>query len=103
MHDNFNICDLIVEKLKEKEQSVAWISRQVGCDGSDLRKMLKNNFHIHSELLLRISIALKEDFFVYYSEMVRANISHFAKHDDSKEVNFTRKTGENHPIKGVFA
>ena len=71
MHDNFNICELIVEKLKEKDCSVAWLARQVGCDGSDLRKMLKTNFHIHSELLLRISIALEEDFFAYYSEIVK--------------------------------
>jgi len=70
MHDNIHIGNLIFRKLKEKERSVAWLARQVNCDDANLGRLLKSNHHIHSELLLRISIALGEDFFTHYSEIV---------------------------------
>jgi plasmid maintenance system antidote protein VapI len=72
MHeDDIHIGKLIIEKLKEKERSVSWLARQINCDESNLGRLLKNSKHIHSELLLRISIALDEDFFVHYSEKIR--------------------------------
>jgi len=71
MHEDIHIGKLIVEKLKEKERTVAWLARQVHCDDANLGRVLKNSQHIHSELLLRISIALDEDFFAHYSEIVR--------------------------------
>jgi hypothetical protein len=71
--ENFHIGTLIEEKLKEKERSIAWLARKVGCNSCNLSRMLKTSFHIHSELLLRIAKVLDEDFFVHYSEMVRKN------------------------------
>jgi len=62
---------LILQKLKEKERSVAWLARHVNCDDGNLGRLLKGSQHIHSELLLRISITLEEDFFAYYSEIVK--------------------------------
>ena len=72
MQDNIHIGKLIVEKLKAKERSVAWLARHINCDDGNLGRLLKNNQHIHSEMLLRISIALEEDFFVYYSEIIQS-------------------------------
>jgi len=63
----FDMCRLILEKLKEKDLTVAWLARQIGCDDGNLGRMLKNNRHIHAALLFRISKALRHDFFVYYS------------------------------------
>jgi len=60
----------ILQKLNEKERTIAWLARQVNCNGGNLGRQLKNSPHIHSELLLRISKALKEDFFVCYSEIL---------------------------------
>ena len=66
-----HIGELILKCLEEKERSIAWLARKVNCNDANLGRMLKNSQHIHSELLLRISIALEEDFFVYYSEIIK--------------------------------
>jgi len=66
---------LILEKLKEKERSIAWLARQVGYDKDNLRKILKNNQEIYPNLLLRISVALKEDFFAYYSQNLKERLN----------------------------
>ena len=71
MLDEIHIGRLISQKLKEKERPVAWLARQVNCNDANLGRMLRNSQHIHSELLLRISIALDEDFFACYSEKVK--------------------------------
>ena len=70
MHDEIHIGKLIIEKLKREERSVAWLARQVNRDDANFGRLLKNSNHIHSELLLRISIALQENFFAYYSDIV---------------------------------
>ena len=66
-----HIGELILKSLKEKERSIAWLARQVNCNDANLGRHLKNSQHIHSELLLRISIVLEEDFFAHYSEVVK--------------------------------
>jgi len=68
---NIHIGKMILQKLNEKERSVAWLARKINCDDANLGRLLKNNSHIHSELLLRISIALEEDLFAYYSEIIK--------------------------------
>ena len=68
MYYDLDIGDLIFRKLKEKERSITWLAKKVGCDDSNLGKMLKNKRYIYPDLLLRISIALDEDFFVRYSQ-----------------------------------
>jgi plasmid maintenance system antidote protein VapI len=71
MHEEINIGDIIISKLKEQQRSIAWLARQVYKNDANLGRLLKNNNHIHSELLLQISIALKTDFFAYYSERIK--------------------------------
>jgi hypothetical protein len=66
-----NINQLILEKLKEKDLKVAWLARQIDYNADNLRKKLKNNYDIHSNLLHRISLALNEDFHAYYSQKLR--------------------------------
>jgi len=73
---NINICNLILQKLKEEERSIAWLARQVGCNSDNLRKTLNNNQDLYTDLLYRISIALKEDFFACYSEKLKRKILH---------------------------
>lgn len=62
-----HIGELILQKLKEKERSIAWLAQKIGCDASNLGKTLKNSRYIYVDLLFRISIALEEDFFAGYS------------------------------------
>ena len=56
---------IILEKLKEQERSVAWLARQIGCDRSDLNKVLKSSRYITFDLVLNIGIAMGEDFFSF--------------------------------------
>ena len=71
MHENVDIGDLILQKLKEKERTIAWLAQKVGCDDSNLGKTLKNSRYIYFDLLLRISKALDEDFFSYGSQKLK--------------------------------
>ena len=66
-----HIGELILQKLKERERSIAWLARQVGCDDANLGRLLKNSQYIHSGLLKRISKALKENLFEYYAEELK--------------------------------
>ena len=69
MHnENIEIGALIFQKLQEKQRSVAWLAKEIDCDGSNLRKMLRGMRYIYPWLLFRISIVLDEDFFAYYSK-----------------------------------
>ena len=72
MHNNnIEICALILQKLKEKERNIVWLAKQIECDDSNLRKTLKGTRYIYLDLLFRISVALEEDFFCYYSQKLR--------------------------------
>jgi plasmid maintenance system antidote protein VapI len=66
-----NIGEIILKKLEEKERSIAWLARKINCNDANLGRQLRTSQHIHSELLLRISMALEEDFFACYSEMLK--------------------------------
>jgi plasmid maintenance system antidote protein VapI len=71
MHDEIHIGKIILQKLKDEERSITWLAKKVNCNDSNLGRMLRNSRHIHAELLFRISVVLKEDFFVYYSEKLK--------------------------------
>ena len=63
---NIDIGSAVRRKMGEQGTTIAWLAQQVEFDRSNLRKHLHNK-HIYPELLLKISIALKTDFFVHYS------------------------------------
>ena len=54
-------------KMSEHGTTIAWLAKQVNCDRSNLRKQLHKE-HIYPELLQKISIALKTNFFLQYSD-----------------------------------
>ena len=60
-------------KMSEHGTSIAWLAEKIDCDLSNLRKHLYKE-HIYPELLLKISFALKKDFFELYSEYYLQNI-----------------------------
>ena len=59
--------DIILGILHERGLTVAWLARQVNCDGSNFSKDLKNN-NINRFLLFNISYILHVDFFKHYCE-----------------------------------
>ena len=67
---NMDIGAVVRKKMSEQGTTTAWLARKVNCDRGNLRKQLYN-IHIYPELLLKISIALKTDFFAHYSDYFR--------------------------------
>ena len=63
---NIDIGKAIRQKMSEQGTTTAWLARQVGCDRSNLGKQLRKR-HVAPDLLLKISRALKIDFFALYS------------------------------------
>ena len=74
-----HIGEIILQKLEEKERTVAWLARKINCNDANLGRLLKNNQHIHSELLLHISEALEVDFFAYYSGILKENCKFYSE------------------------
>ena len=72
MHNSkIDIGEQVFQKMKEKERTMVWLAKQVGCNESNLRKTLKNSQFVYCDLLLRISEALEEDFFECYSQKLK--------------------------------
>ena len=69
-HDT-DIGKQILQTLKEKDRSIAWLAKRLDYDKSNLTKMLKNGKYIHYDLIYKISKALEEDFFVYGSQKLK--------------------------------
>jgi hypothetical protein len=61
---------LIKQHLKAQDNSVSWLARLIEYDRSDLRKQLEH-CDLHPELLTKISIAMKTDYFSLYSEFLK--------------------------------
>jgi hypothetical protein len=61
-----NICELIKEELKNQQRSISWLAGKIGCEKSGLAKLLKHNY-MSSDLIYKISVALKHDFFMELS------------------------------------
>lgn len=57
-----NIGQLISEELIRQERTPAWLASKLGCDRTNAYKILKRS-SIDTALLMRISRALKHDFF----------------------------------------
>jgi len=75
MSEEISIGNLIKQKLKDNDRSMAWLAKKVNCDRSNFCKKLKNN-HIDIDLLFRISKILQEDFFAGCSKILRGEIHH---------------------------
>ena len=63
----------IRQKMSEQGTSIAWLARQIDCDRSNLYRQL-HHAHIHPELLLKISVALKTDFFTHYAQRFQQTV-----------------------------
>ena len=60
-----NIGEIIRHRLIEDGRSINWLAEKIECDQSNLCKILAHT-SISTELLEKISIALKHNFFNYY-------------------------------------
>jgi len=64
---DIDIGKAIRQKMSEQGTTIAWLARQVEYDRGNLGRQLQNKY-IYSELLLKISVALKTNFFELYSQ-----------------------------------
>ncbi len=72
--DSLHIGNCIKEELKRQDRSIAWLSRQVFCDRSNLSRVLQNQY-IDICLLRRISISLRCNFFQKISDNIQQDIN----------------------------
>lgn len=62
-----HIGKLIEAELRRQERSVAWFARSLPCERTNVYDIFKRR-SIDTEMLLRISVVLRHDFFRYYTE-----------------------------------
>ena len=65
-HQSIHIGHLIREQLKADQRSASWLAREIGCTRNHLYKVFRKP-SLDGELLLRISLAMKFNFFQYYT------------------------------------
>lgn len=71
--NDIHIGQLIQEQLKKDQRSVGWLSRQISCTRNNLYKVFKKP-SLDAELLLRISKAMKFNFFQYYTTVFKQSM-----------------------------
>ena len=71
--ESLHIGQLIRKKLKEEGRSVVWLAQKMQCDPSNIHKIFKKP-HIYPESLMRFSLILEHNFFVYYSDCIENSI-----------------------------
>jgi len=62
-----NIGMAIHDELMRQNRSVLWLSQQLGCNRTNIYNIFERE-SIGTDLLVKISIALKKDFFALYSQ-----------------------------------
>jgi len=75
MSENIPIGEIITQKLKANDRSIAWLARKANCDRSNFCKKLKSN-NVEIDLLFRISEIMQEDFFAHYSKLLNGKTHH---------------------------
>lgn len=62
---SIHIGHLIKEELIKQERTISWFARKLYCDRSNVYDIFKRE-SVDTELLLRISLVLKRNFFLLY-------------------------------------
>lgn len=63
----------IQAELLRQGHSVPWLSQQLGCNRTNIYNIFERT-SVNTDLLVKISIVLKKDFFAFYSGIVADNI-----------------------------
>lgn len=63
------IGDEIKKKVKERKMTVARLSRELGCHRTNIYRIF-DSASVDTDILLRLSIILKCDFFSLYSDVL---------------------------------
>ena len=71
MKTEIHIGILIRDKLREHGHSVSWLARKLNYNRSNIYKIFENQ-HIDTHQLMRISLILRYDFFIHYSDFIKS-------------------------------
>lgn len=69
-----HIGKLIEEELHRQERTVTWFAKKLYCERTNVYNIFKRQ-SIDTELLLRISVILNRDFFIYYQKEIEETTS----------------------------
>lgn len=69
-----HIGKLIEEELHRQERTVTWFAKKLYCERTNVYNIFKRQ-SIDTELLLRISVILNRDFFIYYQKEIEDTAS----------------------------
>lgn len=69
-----HIGKLIEEELHRQERTVTWFAKKLYCERTNVYNIFKRQ-SIDTELLLRISVILNRDFFMYYQKEIEETAS----------------------------
>ena len=73
-----HIGSMIKNKLKEDGRSVSWLANKIHCKRANIYKIFDKS-SIDTALLLRITLALEKNFFVYYTDIYQNNTKYTNK------------------------
>ncbi|MBE6284848.1 MAG: XRE family transcriptional regulator [Bacteroidales bacterium] len=62
---SIHIGNIVKEELRKQERTISWFARKLYCDRSNVYDIFKRE-SVDTELLLRISLVLKRNFFLLY-------------------------------------
>ncbi|MCL2289731.1 MAG: XRE family transcriptional regulator [Bacteroidetes bacterium] len=65
---------LIQRKMEEEGRKANWLAKKLHCHRNNIYRIYQQE-HIHPELLHRISIALKHNFFAHYYDYANEQIT----------------------------
>ena len=72
--DQMLMGSLIREELKTQKRSVTWFAKKIAKDRTHVYWLFKKQ-HVEPELLFRISVILKTDFFTVYSKLFNSAVN----------------------------
>lgn len=68
-----HIGSIIKERLKEEGKSVVWLSRELGCHRTNIYNLF-DKYSIDTQILQRISIVMRYNFFDIYQKETEEKI-----------------------------
>ena len=81
----FHIGQHIKATLAHDGRSITWLANELGCTRDNLYKIFHHSF-VNTDLLFKISEAMKHDFFKDCSDLMKNRLKDGKKNDVNKKV-----------------
>lgn len=84
--ESIHIGKIIEEELRRQERTVTWLSRKIHCDRRNIYDIFSRT-SIDTDLLYRLSLALRKDFFAHFSANLQQPINQHLTPNKHPETN----------------